>query len=78
MVKLGVMGKITITIGDTKYHSYAFNPIYINTQKFITSDIYFLFKPYLDKEFPYWAKQAYEELQEDENEASGMRPNLED
>lgn len=61
MVSAGILGKIAVTIADYKYHAYAFNPYYVNSQKYINVNIYYLFKPYLDTVFPEWVKQAYAE-----------------
>jgi hypothetical protein len=59
--KLGVIAKITVDIDNVKYISYAFNPVFVNSCKYINNTLYLLFKPYVDNYCPEWIKQKYEE-----------------
>ena len=62
MVNQGIIAKSTIEIKNEKIISYIFNPVYINSCRFINASIYFLFKPYLDKYFPEWIQKQYDIL----------------
>lgn len=61
MISLGIMAKIHLVIDDKEYFSYAFNPVFANSCKYINNTLYLLFKPYVDNYCPEWIKQKYEE-----------------
>lgn len=67
MIKAGIIGELVLKIKDEEYTSYVFNPIYINSSKYISNDIYILFKPYLDKYFPDWIREKYIEINENDD-----------
>lgn len=69
MIKLRILGKITVEIGDSKYETYAFNPVLVNTQKYVENSIYLLFKEDCDKHFPDWIIKKYGELNGDLEDA---------
>lgn len=63
MIKRGILGKIVVELNDeNKYDSYAFNPVFVNSCKYIKKDLYLLFKDYIDKYLPDWIKQKYLEI----------------
>lgn len=65
MKDIGVIAELTIEIQKRKYKSYIFNPIYGNSYKYISNEIYLLFKPYIDQYIPDWMKRKYLEWNED-------------
>lgn len=64
---MGILAELTIEIKNLKYSVFVFNPIYINSCKYISNELYLLFKPYLDEYFPDWIKDKYIELNENKN-----------
>ena len=62
MKEKGIIAEITTKIQNEEYTAYIFNPVYINTCKYISNQTYLLFKPYLDKYFPQWIIDKYSEL----------------
>ena len=62
MIKKGILGELILRINDEEYKSYVFNPIFVNSCKYISNEIYLLFKPYLDKYFPQWIKDKYQQI----------------
>lgn len=67
MKKIGILAELVMEIKDLKYTIYVFNPVYINSCKYISNELYLLFKPFLDTYFPNWIKEKYLELNEDKN-----------
>jgi len=67
MIRIGVLGKLTVKVGDVEYSSYAFNSIFVNSTRYVNNTLYLLFKPFCDKYFPDWMKEKYEELNSDPN-----------
>ena len=61
MIKVRVLAERSITSGDTTTISYVFNPLFFNSSKWISPDLYFTFKDALDSYLPYWVKQRYHE-----------------
>lgn len=68
MISLGIIGSLLVTIGECKYNAFAFNPVYVSSNKYVNKELYFLFKPYLDKYIPQWAKDRLEEDMEENND----------
>jgi hypothetical protein len=62
MKNIGIIAELTVEIKKFKYSVFVFNPIYINSCKYISNELYLLFKPYLDEYFPEWIKDKYDEL----------------
>lgn len=62
MSDLGIIAKLTLEIKDKEYISYAFNPVFVNSCRYINNTLYLLFKPYVDKYCPDWIIEKYEEL----------------
>lgn len=65
MKDMGIIAEITLEIHKMKYKSYVFNPVYVNSCKYISNELYILFKPYLDSCIPNWAKMKYLEWSND-------------
>lgn len=65
MIAIGLIAGIKVRIGNESYHAFAFNPVYVNSSKYINRELYYLFKPYLDKYFPQWVKDKYKEWKEE-------------
>ena len=62
MIDIGIIARITLEIKDKEYVSYAFNPVFVNSCKYINNTLYLLFKPYIDKCCPQWIIDKYEEM----------------
>lgn len=73
MKNIGIIAELTIEIKKLKYSVFVFNPIYINSCKYISNELYLLFKPYLDEYFPDWIKDKYGELNENKDNDGQIR-----
>ena len=67
MIDLGIIAEISTIIKNKKYKSYIFNPLYVNSCRYINNTTYLLFKNYLDKYFPDWIKNNYIEISRKES-----------
>jgi hypothetical protein len=68
MIDVGILSEIILKIKDIEYISYVFNPVYVNSCRYINNTLYLLFKPYVDKHCPEWIKKKYEEMNKEYNE----------
>ena len=59
MQKLHVLAVRTDCIGDVVQIKYVFNPLFFSSNKFLHSDLYFLFQSSLDKYLPAWVTQSF-------------------
>lgn len=59
---IGVIAELTLRIKDTVQISYVFNPMFINSSKFISNELYLLFKNHIDTSLPQWLKDKYKEM----------------
>ena len=57
MIDIGIIGQIKIKIKDIEYTTYAFNPVFVNSCKYIDETLYLLFKPYVEKYCPLWIRE---------------------
>lgn len=67
MIGIGLIGEIKLKIKDIEYTTYAFNPVFVNSCKYIDDTLYLLFKPYVDKHCPAWIREKYEALNREAN-----------
>jgi hypothetical protein len=62
MLKLHVLAERTDRIGDIVQTKYVLNPIFFNSKKYISSDLYFLFQETLDCYLPTWVIVKFHEI----------------
>ena len=67
MKNLGVIAELKLVIEQKEYISYVFNPVYVNSCRYINNTLYMLFKPYLDEYFPEWIKDNYNKMNLERN-----------
>jgi hypothetical protein len=61
MNKLGVIAKMTVEVAGTVSVSYVFNPVFVNSCRYVSPDLYLTFKKYIDEVLPEWMRQKYAE-----------------
>ena len=52
MMDKGIIAELTIETKNTKSSSYVFNPVYVNSMRYINTFVYSLFKPDIDNYLP--------------------------
>lgn len=62
MKKLHVIAERIDNVGEIAMTKFVFNPLFFNSKKYISPDLYFLFQESLDKNLPYWAIKRFHEL----------------
>lgn len=61
VTKINVLANINITVGHATLSCYAFNPLYVNSCKYVPLIIYKAFREDIDKVLPDWLRVKYEE-----------------
>lgn len=64
-VKASIVAKITIETGMSKITCYAFNPVYVNSCKYVPAALYNEFWEDIDKVIPEWMKDSYTRAMQD-------------
>ena len=62
MMKLHVLAESINHVGNTTMTKYIFNPIFFNTSKYLSADLYFLFEESLNSYLPAWVIQKFHEI----------------
>jgi len=62
MIKLRVLGRGLIITGEKSSVSYIFNPVYVNSGKYVPLELYVAFQEDIDAVIPRWMKLKYEYL----------------
>ena len=64
MQKARVLAKIITETGGSVQISYAFNPVFVNSTKYVPLDLYVAFRDDIDEVIPGWMKDKYKEALE--------------
>lgn len=67
IIGLGIIARITAETKGEKFISYAFNPVYINSCKYVPLELYVVFKKDMDAIIPDWMKSKYAEALDRKN-----------
>jgi hypothetical protein len=59
MIKVGMIAKVIVTVGDERVIQYYVNPIYFFGSNRIPLNLYLIFKNQLDKVLPGWVLEKY-------------------
>ena len=62
MNELHVIAKRIDKTGNLIQVKYVLNPLFFNSKKYISADLYFLFQETLDCYLPQWAIERYHEI----------------
>jgi len=75
MVKLGVMAKVVVTVGDKTECHYYVNPVYVNPDEKISMNLYLLFREQMDPFIPDHEKRRMfgNGVKQKENEEGGNK-----
>lgn len=61
LVKMRVLSKITVEIGHSRLICYAFNPVYVNSCKYVPPILYNEFWEDMDEIIPEWMRYKYDQ-----------------
>jgi hypothetical protein len=76
MNNLGVIAKMTVEVAGTVSVSYVFNPVFVNSCRYVSPDLYLTFQKYIDEVLPEWMRRKYAECLADrslENKQRSIR-----
>lgn len=59
MIDRRIIGKVTVSVGNSSDIQYYINPIYFFAGKWLNYNLYFLFKADLDQILPNWVKEKF-------------------
>jgi hypothetical protein len=59
MIRLGIMARVNVKVGDRQETQYYINPVYFFSSNRIPLNLYLLFRKELDKVLPEWVKKQY-------------------
>jgi hypothetical protein len=62
MKKLHILAERIDTVGELVSSKFVFNPLYFSSRKYISSELYFLFRESLDKHLPYWVIRKFHDV----------------
>jgi hypothetical protein len=68
MKKLHIIAERVDTVGDMISTKFVFNPLYFNSKKYISPELYFLFQESLNKYLPSWVIRKFHEVGNLKNE----------
>jgi hypothetical protein len=66
LLDYAIIGTIEKTTGGTTRLAYYFNPLYFHNSKWLTFELYDLFKKQLDPHLPVWVKREYDQINQDQ------------
>lgn len=62
MMQLGIMAKVVVNTHETIQIQYHINPLYFNSNKYISPALYMMFRKQLDDHLPTWVIRKFNEL----------------
>lgn len=62
MVKLEILAEDITLVGETSVTKYVVNPLFFNSSKYISAELYFKFQVSLDYYLPDWVVRTYHEI----------------
>jgi hypothetical protein len=71
MMKIGIIAKMTVEVAGTTSVSWVFNPVFVNSCRYVSPDLYLTFQKYIDEVLPDWMRRKYAECLADRAAAPG-------
>jgi hypothetical protein len=61
MMKIGIIAKMTVEVAGTTSVSWVFNPVFVNSCRYVSPELYLTFQKYIDEVLPEWMRRKYAE-----------------